>query len=149
LEEIAMKTLGFALLALVTLALPASAEKAELKGAALMAHPATKVALENMALMHAGKIDDAVKMGTKAMQADWKALPDEDRKMMSEMMQHFAVPDAEFRAEVEKFGTLTVDGDKASLVVEKKTQDDSSNSTETKTIRLMMEDGAWRVTRGK
>lgn len=144
-----MKTLGFALLALVTLALPASAEKAELKGAALMAHPATKVALENMALMHAGKIDDAVKMGTKAMQADWKALPDEDRKMMSEMMQHFAVPDAEFRAEVEKFGTLTVDGDKATLVVEKTTKDENGSGTETKTIHLMMEDGAWRVTRGK
>jgi hypothetical protein len=144
-----MKTLGLALLALVSLASPATAEKAELKGAALMAHPATKVALENMALMHAGKIDDAVKMGTKAMQADWKALPAEDRKMMSEMMQTFAVPDAEFRAEVEKFGTLTIDGDKATLVVEKKTQDDTGNSTETKTIRLQKEDGAWRVTRGK
>lgn len=144
-----MKTLGFALLTLVTLALPAAAEKAELKGAALMAHPATKVALENMALMHAGKIDEAVKMGTKAMQADWKALPDEDRKMMSEMMQHFAVPDAEFRAEVEKFGKLTIDGDMATLLVEKTTKDENSSGTETKTIRLLQEDGQWRVTRGK
>jgi|CXWL01.1.fsa_nt_gi hypothetical protein len=142
-----MKPIGLTLLALVTLALPAAAETSELKGAALLAHPATQVALENMSLMHAGKIEEAVKMGTKAMQADWQAMPDEDRKMMSEMLQAFSVPDAEFRADVEKFGTLTIDGEKATLVVQKTTKDENGSGTETKTVRLQKEDGQWRVTR--
>lgn len=144
-----MKPFGLALLALVTLALPAVAETSELKGAALLDHPATQAAIKNMSLMHAGKVDEAVKMGTKAMQAQWHALPDEDRKMMSEMMTAFAVADEEFRADLEKFGVLSIDGDRATLTIKKETKDETGSGSQTTTLRLQKEDGEWRMTREK
>lgn len=144
-----MKTLALALLALATLALPAHAAKSEVKGAALLEHPAVKVAMENMSLMHAGKIAEAVKLGTKQMQADWKAMPADDRKMMSEMMQTFSVADADFRADIQKYGVLSVDGDHATLTITKAMKDANGSNTETKTVHLQMEDGSWRVTRGQ
>lgn len=127
----------------------ASAAPQEIKGAAILEHPATKVALKNMSLMHAGKIDDAVKMGTKAMQAEWNAMPADDRKMMGEMMQTFSVGDAEFRASVLGGGVLTVDGERATLVVKEEKKDANGSSTSTQTIRLQLEGGQWRVSKEK
>lgn len=141
-------TLGLALpLALVALSPAAGAEPKEIKGAAILEHPAAKVAMKNMSLMHAGKVEEAVKLGTKATQDQWNAMPAEDRKLMSEMMTAFAIADDEFRADVEKFGVLVIDGDRATLTIKKEVKDDSGSGTQTTTLRLQMEDGEWRVAR--
>ena len=66
-------------------ALPAAA--AELRGAAILEHPCGQTAVLHMALVHAGKMEEAVRLGTPAMQQKWSDLPAEDRDMMSEMMQ--------------------------------------------------------------
>ena len=59
------------------------------------------------------------------------------------------VDDAEFRASVQKFGTLTVDGQRATLVVKEETKDQNGSSTSTQTIRLQLEAGQWRVSKEK
>jgi hypothetical protein len=141
-------TVAVAIAAVAATTSVAVAAPQEIKGAAILEHPATKTAIANMSLMHAGKVEEAVKMGTKAMQKEWNALPAEDRKMMSEMMQTFAVADAEFRSQVLKFGVLSIDGGRATLVVQEEKKDENGSSTSTQTVRLQLEDGEWRVTKG-
>jgi hypothetical protein len=140
--------LASALLAVVTVS-GASAAPQEIKGAAILDHPATKVALRNMSLMHAGKVEEAVKLGSKAMQEQWAAMSADDRKMMGEMMKAFATADAEFKKSVAAFGVLTVDGGDATLVVKEEKNDPNGKSTSTQTMRLTFENGDWRVTNKK
>jgi hypothetical protein len=128
---------------------PASAAPLEIKGAAILDHPATKVALRNMSLMHAGKVEEAVQLGSKAMQEQWAAMSADDRKMMGEMMKAFAVADAEFKKSVSSFGVLSVDGNDATLVVKEEKSDSTGKSTSTQTMRLTLESGEWRVTNKK
>src|SRR5436853_6436340 len=66
---------------------PARAEspKTEIKGAAILDHSCGLIAVKHMGLVHAGKMEEATKLGTQEMQDQWKAMPEEDRKMMSGM----------------------------------------------------------------
>jgi hypothetical protein len=58
----------------------AQAQENNLKGAAALKHPAIQVALKAAELMKAGKIDEAVALGTKASTTEWKAMSAADRK---------------------------------------------------------------------
>ena len=129
--------LGMAL----ALALAGRAHGAEIKGAAILDHPCGKVAVKHMGLVHAGKLDEATKLGTKAQQEQWKALPAGDRKMMSEMMVATSKPEPEFSAEIKAHGLLVVDGSKATLTVKTEHKDASGSTTETWTEQYAI-DGA-------
>src|SRR5579872_419164 len=72
--------------------------KLEIRGAAILSHPCGKVAVKHMGLVHAGKMDEATKLGTPEMQAQWKALPEKERAMMSDMMKATSTTEAEFSA---------------------------------------------------
>src|SRR5436190_19675993 len=61
--------------------------KSEIKGAAILDNPCGKVAVKQMGLVHAGKMDDANTLATKEMQEQWKAMPGKDRTMMSGRMK--------------------------------------------------------------
>src|SRR5947199_6723029 len=77
----------------------AASPKTEVRGAAILEHPCGKVAVKHMGLVHAGKLEEATKLGTQEMQDGWKALPAGDRDTMSGMMEAVSKPEAEFTAE--------------------------------------------------
>jgi len=129
--------LGLTLFALAQAALA----KTEIKGAAILEHPCGKVSVKHMGLVHDGKMDEAVKLGTPEMQKAWKALPAGDREMMSGMMKEMSRTSAAFSAEIKNSGLLVVDGKDATLTVTKASKDANGSSTETMTQRFVI-DGA-------
>ncbi|HEV3459255.1 MAG TPA: hypothetical protein VHG32_22090 [Thermoanaerobaculia bacterium] len=133
----AVVVLGMAL----ALGVAGRAHGTEIKGAAVLDHPCGKVAVKHMGLVHAGKLDEATKLGTKALQEQWKAMPAKDRQMMSEMMVAVSKPEAQLSAEIKAHGVLVVEGNKATLTVKTEKKDASGTSTETWTEQYAI-DGA-------
>jgi hypothetical protein len=125
----------------------AESPKTEIQGAAILGHPCGKVAVKHMGLVHAGKIDEAAKLGTQEMQDGWKAMPAEDRKMMSEMMKATSKSEEEFSAEIKAGGLLVVEGNNATLTVKQEHKDANGSSTETLTQRYVLDGTKCRITR--
>jgi hypothetical protein len=126
---------------------PAGAEtKTEIKGAAILEHPCGKVAVQHMGLVHAGKMDEATKLGTREMQEQWKAMPAKDREMMSGMMKEMSQTEAQFAAEIKAHGLLVVEGKNATLTVKKDTKDANGTSSETTTQKYVIDGGKCQIT---
>ncbi len=119
----------------------AGAAPAEIKGAAILEHPCGKVAVKQMGLVHAGKMEEAMRLGTQEMQDKWKGTPADDRKMMSEMMKEMSKTAAQLSADIKAGGVLTVDGNSGTLTVKREHKDANGSSTETWTQRYGI-DGA-------
>jgi len=119
----------------------ASAAPTETKGSAILQHPCGKVAVKHMGLIHAGKMEDAAKLGTQEMQDQWKAMPAKDREMMTQIMKETSVPEAQLAGEIRANGVLSIDGKNAILTVKKEHKNQSGSSTETWTQKYVM-DGA-------
>lgn len=137
--------LGFALLLTLVVAAQAS-PKSEIKGAAILDHPCGKVAVKHMALVYAGKMDEATKLGTKEMQEQWQKMPVKDRTMMSEMMKAMAQPEPQFSASIKANGLLAVEGNAATLTVKTEHKDASGSSTETWSEKYALDGGACLIT---
>ena len=123
-------SLAASTIAISLCAAPALA-KTEIKGAAILDHACGKVAVKQMGLMHAGKFDDANKLSTPEMQAQWKAMPAKDREMMSGMAKDMSETDAQFTADIKAAGVMVIDGPSATLTVQKKAKDANGSSTST------------------
>jgi hypothetical protein len=123
--------------AVLSLSLPSHAETTptEIKGAAILEHPCGKVAVKFMGLVHAGKMDEATKLGTQAMQDDWKGMADDDRKGMSEMMKEMSSSEAQFSADIKKVGLLVIAGSNGTLTVKKETKGAEGSGSSTQTQR--------------
>jgi hypothetical protein len=121
-------TSAAAVLALQIGLMPA-AQATELKGAAILDHPCGKVSVKHMGLVNAGKMDEALALSTPEMQAEWNALPADEREMISGMMQAMSQSSEDYAADVKEHGVLVVDGESATLTVQKMTQDASGTST--------------------
>jgi hypothetical protein len=121
--------------------LPGRAEtgKTEIKGAAILDHPCGKVAVKHMGLVHAGKIDEASKLGTPEMQAQWKAMPAKDREMMSGMMKDMSKPETQFAADIKAGGVLVVDGKNATLTIKQEHKDANGTSSDTLTQKYVLD----------
>ena len=148
-----MKLSRVALLAIASIFLVASlgvgrpaAAAESIHGKAILDHPCGKVAVKHMGLVHAGKMDEAVKLGTPEMQDQWKAMSADDRKMMSGMMKDMSQSEEDFKAEIEKNGELSVDGKQATLTVTKTTKDENGSSTETTTQKYELDGSTCAIT---
>jgi len=147
-----MKTRRFSAL-FISAALPlmlfgaAASAKSEIKGAAILDHPCGKVAVKQMGLTHAGKMDEANKLTTKEMQEQWKSMPAKDRTMMSGMMKEMSQTEEQFSADIKANGILVVDGQAATLTVAKTTKDKSGSSTSTMTQNFKLDGGQCLVSR--
>lgn len=144
------RTLSVLLSLVPFLALLGSAQaspKTEIKGAAILDHPCGKVAVKHMTLVHAGKIEEATKLGTREMQEQWKALPAKDRNMMSGMMKEMSEPEAQFTGEIKAGGLLTVDGTSAVLTVKKEHKDANGTTSDTLTQNYVLDKGTCWITR--
>jgi hypothetical protein len=121
--------------------------KTEIKGAAILDHPCGKVAVKHMDLVHAGKMEEATKLGTKEMQDQWKAMPADDRKAMSGMMKDMSESDAQFSGEIKVGGLLVVEGTSATLTVKKEHKDANGTSSETWTQKYVLDKGSCLISR--
>src|SRR5258708_3762876 len=125
----------------------AAAGKTEIKGAAILDHPCGKVAVKQMGLAHTGKMDEANKLSTKEMQDQWKAMPAKDRTMMSGMMKEMSSTEEQFSKDVKTNGVLVVDGQDATLTVQKKTTDKNGTMTSTTTQKFKLDGGQCLISR--
>lgn len=125
----------------------AAAAKSEIKGAAILDHACGKVAVKQMGMVHAGKMDEANKLSTKEMQDQWKSMPAKDRTMMSGMMKEMSQTEEQFSNDVKTNGLLVVDGQTATLTVQKKTKDANGTSTSTTTQNFKLDGGQCLVSR--
>jgi hypothetical protein len=139
----------FCLVLSLTLTGPAhaAASKVEIKGAAILDHACGKVAVKHMGLVHAGKMDEATKLGSKEMQEQWKAMPAADRTMMSGMMKDMSKTEAQFSAEIKSNGLLLVEGSKATLTVKQEHKDANGTSTDTLTQNYVIDGANCWITR--
>ena len=121
-----------------------AAHAAEIKGAAILDHACGKTPVQQMALVHAGKMEESLKLSTPEMQKEWQAMPADDRKMMTGMMKDMSQSEADYRAAIQSGGVLAVDGANATLTVKKEHKDENGTSTETMTQRFVIDaKGCW------
>jgi hypothetical protein len=125
----------------------AAAAKTEIKGAAILDNPCGKVAVKQMGLAHAGKIDEANKLSTKEMQDQWKAMPAKDKTMMSGMMKDMSETEEQYSADIKAGGLLVVDGQDATLTVQKKSKDANGSSNSTMTQKFKLDGGQCLISR--
>ena len=125
---------------LPSLAGPAVAAPQEIKGKAILDHPCGKVSVEHMAKIHAGKFDEAFALGTPEMLKEWKAVPADQRQMMTEMMQKMTSSEADYKKQIEAGGVLTIDGTKGTLTVTEETKDENGTSKSTQTQNFEIHD---------
>jgi hypothetical protein len=125
----------------------AAAPKSEIRGAAILDHPCGRAAVKHMGLVHAGKMDEATKLGTKEMQEQWKALPAADRNMMLEMMKETSETEAQLSAEIKAGGVLAVEGNKATLTVKQEHKDANGTTSQTFTQNYVIDGAGCLITR--
>ncbi|MCM3876836.1 MAG: hypothetical protein NEA02_10495 [Thermoanaerobaculia bacterium] len=118
----------------------ARAQENSLKGDAALRHPAIQVALKAAEFMKAGRIDEAVALGTKASATEWKAMSAADRKDMGAGMASRSPDPKAFADAILKNGELSLMGNSAVV----------SFSIEGRrgAAYFEREAGAWRLTNG-
>jgi len=121
--------------------------KSEIKGAAILDHACGKVAVKQMGLVHAGKMDEANKLSTKEMQDQWKAMPAKDRTMMTGMMKDMSQSEDQFAADIKSGGVLVVDGPAATLTVQNKTKDRNGSTSSTMTQQFKVDGNQCMISR--
>ncbi len=138
-----------ALLSLAPLAsaFAAEAPKTEIKGAAILDHPCGKVAVKQMGLIHAGKLEEANALTTKEMQEQWKAMPAKDREMMIGMMKEMSKSEEDFAKEIKAFGVLAVEGNRATLTVTREHKDANGSGTDTMAQNYVIDGDKCLITR--
>lgn len=107
--------------------------RSEIKGGAILDHACGKVAVKQMSLVHAGKMDEAQTLSTKEMHGQWKALPATERARMAGMAKEMSQPTEQYTADIKAHGILVVDGQAAELTIETKTKDANVTSSSTLT----------------
>jgi hypothetical protein len=125
----------------------AESQKTEIQGAAILAHPCGKVAVKHMGLVHAGKIEEAGKLGTQEMQDQWKAMPAKDRTMMTEMMKEMSKTEEQFAADIKAGGSLVIEGNKATLTIKQEHKDANGTVTDTLTQSYKIDGTVCRISR--
>lgn len=113
----------------------------DIKGEAILKHPAGQLAIKAAELLAAGRIEEVVALGPKSGQSEWKKTPAEDRKGISGMMQKRAPAAGTFPDAIRKSGVLAINDAFAILRVELAKGDAAIAYFE-------REAGTWRITNG-
>lgn len=138
---------ALALTAALVSACPMAFAAQTIKGAAILDHPCGKTATRQMGYLHDGKVDEANRLSTKAVQAQWQSMPAKDRTMMAQMSKSMSPSAAEYTDAIRGNGVLTVDGSSAVLKVTQTKRDANGSSTQTMTQNFAMEGGQCLVSR--
>jgi hypothetical protein len=140
-------TICAAFAATCLLSTAAAAAPTEIKGAAILDHPCGKASVKQMGLVHAGNMAEANKLTTPEMQAQWKAMPDKDRTMMTGMMKDMSQTEAAYAADIKSNGVLAVDGSNATLTVKKTTKEGNNTTTSTQTQKFKIDGSQCMISR--
>jgi len=140
--------LFLAFLSLAT-ALPATAAEQRIKGPEIKSHPIAPIALQYVELVHAGKMEDAVKLAYDKAQAEWKKYPGE-RASYASFMKKMMPTRADLEASLAGSAILVIDGNKASLSVIRMEQESTGpgaikGASTTVAIPFVLEGGTWKV----
>ncbi len=87
----------------------------ELRGEAILSHPAGRLAIRAAELLVAGKTDEVIRLRTAEDQAEWRKEPAAERKAMGERMQERAPDPAAMTEGIRTGGVLTVYPQRATL----------------------------------
>jgi len=98
-------------------AMASAQDPVEVKGAAILEHPVGRLAIQAAELMSAGKIDQAVALGTKEDQSEWKKSPADEKEHKAALWKERAPAPAAYRDAIRKAGVLTIGGPMAKLAV--------------------------------
>ena len=120
---------------------PLLAQPEELKGEAILEHPAGQLAVKAAELLTAGKAEGVVALGPKSGQDEWRKLSAADRKQVAAMMQRRAPAPATFSDAIRKAGVLAINENSAVLRVDLGDGDAAIGYFE-------REGGRWRITNG-
>lgn len=123
------------------LTVTAFAETKEIKGDAILKHPVGTLALKQVKLVQAGKIDEVYALRTAAEQADWKNASARDRKEFAELMPLRAPQYAAFEEALRKSGVLKIDGNRAEINAD-------LGAAGTAVAYYQLEEGQWRGSSG-
>ena len=138
-------TRASAVLLLLAASVAARASASEVKGAAILDHACGKLSVKHMGLVHAGKMDEALKLATPEMQDEWKKMAAEEREMVSGMMKELSVTSDVHAEEIKKHGLLKVEGEDATLTLTKEEKDQSANAVSTLTQKFKFKGGACAI----
>jgi len=136
------------LLGLVSVLAPRLALAEELTGAAILEHPCGKVSVEHMALIHDGKIAEAVQLATPEMQKEWAEMAADERDMISEMMKELSMSREDYVAAIGSGGKLVIEDSAATLTVSTEESSSQGTSHQTITQHLVLAGDDCMVTRG-
>jgi hypothetical protein len=89
----------------------------EIRGEAILKHPIGDLAIKAAELMRTGKIEQAVQLGTKEDQSEWKKSPADEKEHKAALWKERAPAPAAYRDAIRKAGLLTIEGPMAKLVV--------------------------------
>lgn len=113
----------------------------DIKGEAILKHPAGQLAVKAAELLTAGKTEEVIALGPKSGQDEWRKTPAEERKGIAAMMQRRAPAPGTFADSIRKAGVLAVNDNSAVLRVDLSKGDAAIAYFE-------REAGAWRLTNG-
>lgn len=121
-------------------------------GAELVKHPIAALAIQYVDLIHAGKMDEAMRLATTTAQANWKADPPSERAESTAYRRRTLPTGAQLKAALPNSVLLIADGQRATLNVirseqSSKTPGTISATSETTMMPFAMENGQWRLAR--
>lgn len=138
---------ALALLAALAPGAAPGAEKTELRGDAILEHACGRLAVRHTGLLHAGRFEEAFALATPEARAQWDAIPEARRKAIYKALRETAPTESELAADIRRLGVLEVEGDAATLTVEKTTKTENGSMTETFSQRYVLEGEECRITK--
>jgi inactivated superfamily I helicase len=121
------------------------------QGADILKHPIGDLALRHADLIHAGKMDEYMRLASAGAQAKWTALPASERKESLAYMRQHVPPRAALLAAIQSGGVLIIEGDSRATLNLITTEQRStapgvaSSTSSTVAIPFVMENGQWKI----
>jgi hypothetical protein len=129
-----------------------AAQEERIEGADLLEHPIAALALQYVELVHAGKIEDAMRLASPEAQKQWKAEPASERAASAAFRKKTLPTVAEFKSLLPSGVLIVEDGARATLNVIRQEQrairpGTVEYSSTTVTIPFVLDNGVWKLAR--
>lgn len=128
----------------------AAAKETRIQKADILKHPIAEVALKYSEAIHAGKMEDMLKLTSAKGQKEFKAEPKSEQTASMNFLKKFVPAPAALKAGIESGGILFIEGSKATLNV---TASESKSakpgevtaSASTTAMPFLLEGGTWKI----
>lgn len=128
------------------------ANETRIEGAGILEHPIAALAIQYVELVHAGKMDDAMRLASTEAQEQWKAEPASERAASAAFRKQTLPSVAEFKSLLPSGVLIIEDGQRATLNVIRKEQRPTKPGTveyssTTVAIPFVLDNGQWKLAR--